>query len=505
MIEGSKDREQPDVLGSTDAGGLAIRGGMVRIGGYFGAIALALVAIPLLTRHLGVDDFGRYITVLSIIAIAGLISDAGLTVVGVREYATRDQPGRIRLVRNLVGLRVVIAVAGGAGATLFTLVAGYSDPMVVGTALAGIGLVFTVLQQAYTLPLQTELRLGLVTALDLARHALTVVWVLVLVLVGAGLVAFLAIPIPVGLAVAAAAALVLRPRSAVRPAFDRAEWRYLTREALPVAVASTIGSFFYRIAIIVMSLIATAEQTGYFSASFRIVEAIIVIPGLLTAAAFPIVARAAHDDHERLSYALERLFEMAVILGTWTSVCVVLGAGPAITFVGGSEFDPAEPVLRVQGIALALSYLVAVWATGLWALREQRALAWANVVGVATAGLLTALLVSASDSDAALGAAVAMTIAEALLATIYAFTLMRGRPYLRPSLALVPKTLAAALPAIGLWFAPVPDVAKVVLATILFYGVLWALRGIPTEVTKAIGERRSGHEKRSITDTTLLL
>lgn len=488
-IEGAKAPEQPDVLGSREAGGLAIRGGILRVGGYFAAIGLALLAIPLLTRHLGVDDFGRYITVLSVIAIAGLISEAGLTVVGVREYATRDAAGRVRLVRNLVGLRVVIAAAGAAGATLFGLVAGYSDPMVVGTALAGVGLVFTVIQQAYTLPLQADLRLGLVTAFDLARHALTVVWVLVLVLAGAGLVEFLAIPIPVGLAVAVAAALAIRPRSAVRPAFDRDEWRYLIREALPVAIASTIGSFFYRIAIILMSLIATAEQTGYFSASFRIVEAIIFIPGLLTAAAFPIVARAAYDDQQRLSYSLQRLFDTAVILGAWTSVCVVVGAAPAMAFVGGPEFDPAEPVLRVQGIALALSYLVAVWATGLWALREQRALAWANVVGVSAAGLLTAAFVSGSDSDA-LGAAVAMTIAEAILAVIYAFALMRDRPHLRPTLRVVPKSLVAAAAAFALWFTPLPDLLNVVLATVVFFALLVAFRGLPVEITKALRGRR---------------
>jgi O-antigen/teichoic acid export membrane protein len=474
------------VLASREAGGLAIRGGILRVGGYLAGIALALVAIPLLTRHLGVDDFGRYITVLSLIAIAGLISEAGLTVVGVREYAVRDAAARERLVRNLVGLRFVIAAIGAAAATLFALVAGYGEAMVVGTALAGVGLMFAVVQQAYAVPLQADLRLGLVTAFDLARQAITVLGILVLVLVGAGLVAFLATPIPAGLAVAVAGALVIRRQFDARPAFDRAEWRYLTREALPVAIASTIGSFFYRIAIIVMSLMATAKETGYFSASFRIVEAIMMVPGLLTAAAFPIVARASHDDKERLSYSLQRLFDMAVILGAWTAVCVVLGAGPAIDFVGGPDYEPAEEVLRVQGVALASTYLVAVWATGLWALREQRALAWANVAGVATAGLLTAALI---PGYGALGAAIAMTAAEVFLAALYAFVLMRRRPYLRPELGIVPRTLVAAAPALGLWFTPLPDIVNVVLATAVFFALLVALGGMPVEVKKALVDR----------------
>jgi O-antigen/teichoic acid export membrane protein len=386
-------------------------------------------------------------------------------------------------VSNLVGLRALIAAAGAVVATAFALAAGYSEEMVVGTALAGLGLVLTVMQQGWTVPLQADLRLGLVTGLDLLRQVLSVMGVLVLIAFGAGLVEFLAIPVPVGIVVGAVSVIAVRRHQVVRPTFDAEEWRYLAREALPVAIASTIGSFFYRIAIIMMSLLATAEETGYFSASFRIVEAIIMVPGLLTAAAFPIVTRAARDDHDRLAYSLQRLFDMAAILGVWTALSVVLGAGPAIDFVGGEEFAPAEPVLRVQGIALAASYLVAVWATALWALREQRALAWANAVGVATATVLTAALIPGSG---ALGAAIAMTVAEVLLAVIYAYTLMRRRPHLRPSLAIVPKCLAAAAPALALWFTPLPDIVNVVLATIVFYGLLIALRGMPVEVRNAL-------------------
>ena len=483
MAERGHDTVSDDILATPEAGGKAIRGALIRTTGYGLGLAMSLVSIPLLTRHLGVVDFGRYVTVLSLIAIVGLISDAGLTVVGVREYAVRDAMARARLVRNLVGLRVLIAAIGATGATVFAVVAGYTDAMVVGTMFAGVGLVFTAVQQTYTVPLQSELRLGLVTAFDLARHALTVIGIVALILAGAGLVEFLAIPVPVGLAVAVAMILALGRRALVLPTFDRAEWRYLTGEALQVAIASTIGSFFYRVAIIMMSLIATAQETGYFSASFRIIEAIIMVPGLLTAAAFPIVARAAYDDHERLAYSLQRMFDMGVILGAWTALCVVLGAGPATNLVGGSEFEPAEPVLRVQGVALAASFLVAVWATGLWALREQRALAWANAVGVGTAAGLTAALI---PGYGAFGAAIAMTIAEALLAAIYAFVLMRGRPHLRPSLAAVPKALAAAGPALALWFTPLPDVLNVVLATGLFYALLLALRGIPVEVKNAL-------------------
>jgi O-antigen/teichoic acid export membrane protein len=235
-----------------------------------------------------------------------------------------------------------------------------------------------------------------------------------------------------------------------------------------------------------MSLLATPDETGYFSASFRVVEAILLVAGLVTASAFPVVARAAHDDRTRFGYSMQRLFEVGVILGVWTTVCVVLGAKPAMGIVGGSEFEDAAPVLRVQGLALASSFLVAIWATGLWSMRRQHALAWANLVGVALAVGLTALLI---PDYGAIGAAVAMIVAESVLAAMYAVALMRGNAHLRPTLSVVPKTALAGVAGLALWFAPVADVAKVVIATCVFFGVLVVLKAIPGELTTAVVER----------------
>jgi O-antigen/teichoic acid export membrane protein len=479
--------DPPDVLASREAGPLAIRGGMLRIGGYALGLLFALASLPLLTRHLGVGDFGGYVTVLSLITIVGLVSDAGLTIVGIREYSVRDGPHRRRLMTNLLGLRICVAALGVAGATVFAVAAGYDDALVAGTALAGAGLVLLVVQQTWSVPLNSELRLGLVTGFDVLRQALLAAGIVILVVAGAGLFEFLAVPIPVGLAVAALTVLAIRGRAFVLPTFERDEWRYLIGEALPVALASTIGSFFYRVAIIMMSLIATAQETGYFSASFRIVEAIVMVPGLITAAAFPILARAAHEDEDRLAYTLQRLFDIGVIAGAWMAVCIVLGAQPAIDVIGGSEFEPAVPVLRIQGVAVAASFLVAVWATGLWATRGQRSLVVANLIGVVAAAGLTALLIPSAGAE---GAAIAMTAAELLLAGCYAFALMRDRPRLRPALGVVPKTLLAVAPAGALWLVPAPDAVLVVAATVVFFGVLLALRGIPPDVWEALAARR---------------
>lgn len=486
--DGRTEPDGVDLLDTAEAGPKVIRGGAMRTVGYGLGLVLSLASAPLLTRHLGVVDYGGYVTVTSLITVVGLFVDAGLTTVGVREYAVRDAASRTRLMQNILMVRLAIAVVGGLVAIGFALVAGYRDVLVAGTALGAVGLVLTMSQHTYTIPLVAELKLGLATVFDLMRTALTVVGIVTLVILGADLLAFFAIPIPVGIVLLIATGFAIRHTIRLAPRIEREEWRYLLVETIPAAAASTLASLFYRVAIIMMSLIATAQATGYFSASFRVVEAIVAIPSLLIGSAFPVLSRAAETDEGRLAYAMQRLFDVSVILGAGTALVVSLGAGPAIAVLAGPAFEPAVPVLRIQGIALGATFFVALWGGTLWVVREKRALVVANLAGVVCAIVLTAALVPAHEAE---GAAIAMTCSEVLLAGLLGVALLRRRPALRPALGVVPKALAGlALAGLVAWAArPLPDAASTILAGVAYLGVVVGLRGIPPEIWQTVGLR----------------
>jgi O-antigen/teichoic acid export membrane protein len=438
-----------------------------------------------------VVDFGRLVTVNSVLAIVTILADAGLTMVGVREYAVRDEGGRRRLMRNLVAVRLLVAMLGGATAVLFAYVAGYGSVLIAGTALGAVALLFTMAQHTYVIPLTAELRLGVATALELLRQVLTVTGIVALVLAGAGLLAFFALPIPVAAVVLAITLGAIRHHRGARPGLDVDEWRYLLVETIPAAAASVLASVFYRVAIVMMSLIAVAEQTGYFSASFRVVEAFVAIPSLVVGTAFPVLSRAADTDKARLSYGFQRVFEVCIILGAWIALGVVAGAKPIIAFIGGPDFAPAVPVLQIQGPALAFSFLVALFGGTLWVVRAKRQLVIGNLVGVAAAIALTAILVPAAEAK---GAAAAMVVAEGLLALWLGVALLWSRPELRPSLAVVPKVVAALATGAAVALAPLPALVVVLIGSVIYFAVLLLLRGIPVEIWHAIVRRHAARE-----------
>ena len=225
-------------------------------------------------------------------------------------------------------------------------------------------------QQTYAIPLSAQLRLGWVTGLELFKQAVLTASFVGLVIAGAALLPFFAASVVAGFAVLVLTLAVIRSEHVLRPSADSTVWRRILRDVLPYAVATAVGLLYFRLAVILMSYVATDFETGIYSTSFRIVEVVAVIPWLVVSSAFPILARAARDDEDRLRYALQRLFEASTIVGAAIALMLALGAEFAVEVIGGlPEFEESVPVLRMLALALVTAFLVATWSFALLSLR----------------------------------------------------------------------------------------------------------------------------------------
>ncbi len=470
----------PDLLGTTAAGPAAIRGGALRVAGYAVGVLLTVGSAAALFRHLGVDDSGRYVLVLSLVTLFGGITDAGLSTIGVRELAARGGIERGRLLRNLLGLRLVFTTTGALLACAYAVLAGYDEVLILGTAIAGVGLVLTALQSALATILVVELRFGWVTVVDGLRQVLTAVGIVVLVVLGAELLPFFFV-----VTVAAGAALAVTARLVhgvpARPAYEPAVWRGLLRDTLPFALAAAVGAVYFRLSILMVDQLSDPVQTGYFGASFRIVEVLVVVPQLAIGAAFPIFSRAASDDVDRLRYAVQRTFEASLLLGTVVAIGLGVGAQFVIDVVAGEEFAPAAVVLRWHAVALLAAFTGSVFGYALLAVRRHRAVLVMNAGALVVVGVAGVLLI---PDHGARGAAVATALSEGALALLGAVALARSGELRRGfSLAIVPRVLVAAGVAVGAaLLLELPSAVEAVIALALFAALALLLRAVPDEL-----------------------
>jgi O-antigen/teichoic acid export membrane protein len=473
-----------DVLDTPTAGGRVIRGSVLRAGTYLAGVLLSVLSASLMIRHLGLTNWGRYVTISSLLAVVTGLSEAGLSNLGVREYATLGGGERKRLLENLLGIRLTLTVAGIAVAVAFAALASYPTVVATGTLVAGVGLLLMVVQQTAGIPLVGTLRFGWASALELLRQVATVSVIVLLVGLGAGLVPFLAAPIPVAILLLLATLALVGREAPFRPRFSRFEWRKITATTFAYVAASAVGTIYVSATVIVTSLVGTTSETGYYGASFRIFTVLGNVPLLIVGAAFPVLARAARDDRGRLEYATARVWEMSLLVGVGLALVLAAGARFAIDVVAGPGFGPAVPVLQIQAAAILGSFLAVALAYVLLSLRRHRALLVANSVGLGVSLLLTLLLV---PSLGAKGGAIATVVGEFSLTAGY-FLAVRGSGIRLPLRIVLPVGVAAG--AAGA-LALIPGLSGIALATasgIVYVALLFALRAVPPEVMEAFVE-----------------
>lgn len=467
---------QLDVLDTPEAGSLAIRGGVLRVGGYAAGALLSVVSAALLLRHLGVAQTGSYVTVLALSAVVAGLTDLGLSALGARELTIRSGAERTYAMRTLLGMRVLATSLGVVCAVAFAALVGYAPVLVAGTAIASVGVLLGGVQLQLATSLQSRMRLGLLTGVELGRQVLSCVLIVTGVLLGAGLLTFFVLTTVGALATLVVTAWLVRGDVPMRPSFERSALRRLLRETGVFSAAAAAHVLYFRSAIIAVSLIATADQLGNFAAAYRVVDVLIVLPVLAVSGAFPILARAARDDATRLGYGISRLFDAALVLGAWLALVLGLGAPIAISIVAGPDFAIASDVLAVQSAVLFTAFVGAVFGYTMLALGLYRASLVVNASAFAIGVVLVVVLVRAHG---AIGGAAATVAGEVVLVLLSMGALARHDRAMLPSLRAVPKvalaTALAVAPAVLLHLSPVLAVlagSAVYLTAVLLLGAI---------------------------------
>jgi O-antigen/teichoic acid export membrane protein len=486
-LAGAPEEAQVDILDTSQAGPSIIRGSILRLAAYLLGTLATVASSAVVIRHLGLIDTGHYLTVTALVTIVAIVSDLGLTGFAVRDYATGPRAEGRRFLRNLLGIRIVLAFTGLLLAVLFGLLVGYPDVMVLGTIIAGSGMVFLVLQDGCSIPLQVGLRLGWVAAFQLAVQVGVAIEAVLLVLAGAGLLPFFAMQLPVVIPVLVATVIVGGPDSRLIPAVETDQWRQMVGRILPFSAAVVLSVVYFQIAQVMVSLLSSPAQTGYFGVSFRVLMSFTTLPPLLVSSSLPLLARAARDDHERFNYAARKLVETMVLAGCGIALVLFLGAAVAIDVIAGSGYGHSIEVLHILSVALLGTFVISARGYALLSLDRLRAMLVCNAIALT---VVVAAGVPLIDALGARGAAIALVAAELSLGLSYEYALSRTRPELRLRPSFLLRAAAATL-LVGavVSLLALPAVIAAMLGAALYVAALLALGIVPPEIREALLRR----------------
>lgn len=446
------------------------------LAGRAAVLGLGLVSVAITTRYLGAADYGRFALALSLTQLFGVLADAGLTAIVVRELAQRpERAGPV--LGSALALRSGLSLLAVGGALLTAVVLPYPPRVELAVAIAGVPLVLGLLNSAFLAVLQAGLEAGRAAIGDVLGRAASLAAVGVVIALDLGFYAVVA-----AAAVGAATTLVVTRalvRSELRaspPRADRATMRLLLAAALPVGLALALNEAYGRADALVISLSRSAAELGLYSLSWRLLELSAVLPAVLLFAVFPLVSRYVAEGDGRLRGTLQAAGDVLALAGIGLATGGALVADELAVALGGEAFAGAAGPMRVLLVAAALGFVSGLYGHALIAKARTYATLWLNVVALAlNVGLNLALV----PRYGILAAAWVAVVSEVVILVASLWLVRRAFAFLPSPGFVLRGLLAAGLMTAVLW--PVQDVGlwlTVPLGGAVYLGALAPLGGL---------------------------
>jgi O-antigen/teichoic acid export membrane protein len=356
------------------AGLVVARNALYNFGSQIWLTLIALVATPYVVHQLGVDGYGLYALVLTVVGYFAFL-DLGLSVATVKylsEYHGRESDDVIRrLIGTTVALYLVLGALGGAVVALSAswLVANVLAVPQDFESLARTSLWIVAAGLALNLPAVAFISVPVaLQRMDITgrRNALvgtaTTLGTVFVLWLGYGLEEVLVVHVGVGFAATLSWIVTARrllPATRLTPRFDGAMLRRLTRfGSLKFLQHATTHSILHLDKLLLAAL-ASLSAVGYYAVPLHLAQRILYAVGNVANAAFP-AASALHgrEDVERLSELYLRAAKLVALLVFPAASMLFLFSHPLLEFWIGRDFAAEASIpLKILAVGyLALSF-----------------------------------------------------------------------------------------------------------------------------------------------------
>lgn len=372
----------------------------------FLTLARFFVAV-LVVRYSGVDGFGEYALVLSILLTIEWILDFGTTDVTVR--AACAEPHRANeLYRALAVSKIVLLVAALATTAGVAHFADFGWRFVQALAVGAAGLFFSAGLLMYRAYFRVNMRMerealgevvGMVTAIPFLWIACVNGWGLEV------LIAVYSMSRAVSLAIVVWLAREWSPNPV---GASRADVGWILKTSLPLGLAGILTCVYDRIDPILLAKLDSAEAVGLFSGAMRLAAPMLIAAQSIAATVYPLLSSLFRVRHNEFELAFRRVLDAAVVVGAFSLTLVYCGA----EFIMGLLGEPmvaAAPVLRMLAWLVLARAIMTALSPGLIIGGGLRHALWMGPVSIAVkVGLIFWLV----PTYGPLGAAIGYTTAE---------------------------------------------------------------------------------------------
>lgn len=402
---------------------------------------LGLIALAMMTRYMGAEQFGWYVTAISFLQFVGILIDFGLIPVTAQMLGEAKFEEN-KLIKNLLGFRFVSAVVLLGITPLIALFFPYNTEIKIAIGFTTLSFLAVAMNQVLVGYYQKQLKMHIQAIGEVVGRIALVVGLWLVMNKGLGFLPIMGI-VTLG-SIAYTLVLWLHLATAEKKAgfgFDMHIWKAIITKSWPIAISIIFNVVYLKGDVVLLSLFSSQTDVGFYGAAYRVIDILAQTAMMLMGVMLPLLAANWAKNKTEFKLRYQQSFDAMMMLAFPMLVGLIMLAKPIMVLVAGAEFANSAFILQILSVAVFGVYLGAVFGHTAVAINKQKQTMWIYITNaiITLIGYLYFI-----PSYGMLGAA-GMTVFSELYAGILLWIVIRKYTAQSLSLKLFGKVILASL------------------------------------------------------------
>lgn len=430
-----------------------------------------------MANYLGPLGWGIINTALSLTAIFSVFTDLGLGTLTIREVS-RDKSLTNKYTANIAVIKFILAFFTFFLVFLTVHIIHYSQEEISVIYFITVSVILSSFSGMFYSIFQAYEKMEIQSLAVILNSILMLIGVIVVILYRLDVLAFalLYLVSSVIILIYALGVYIMKFRLP-KIEIDYNFWQTAIMAALPLSLVSIFSLIAFRIDTVLLSILKTSVEVGYYSASYRLMEVLLFIPSVFSAAIFPVFSTFFVSSKDSLKYAYKKSFKYLTILSLPLTVGVTLLAPQIILFIY-PKYTPSILILQILIWTIPITFLNYIFGTIMPAMNRQKSLLKVTFITMIVNISLNLIFIPLYSY---IGAAVVTVISETLAFSLCLYILSKSFCKVNLIQIILKPALASLLMALSITVIKLNLFIEILIATIIYFTVLLALKTFTEE------------------------
>lgn len=456
---------------------------IIHLAGKMIGLILSLAAIAAITRYLGLEGFGYYITITAFLQVFGILVDFGFTLTTV-QMISKPNIDLNRVMNSILSFRIISAGIFLAIAPIVVWFFPYDAYIKIGVLITVAAFFCISVIQTMTGVFQQKLKMFELTVAEVSGRVVFVVLVLLAIFFKLNIYWILGAMTIGNIINLWLVFFYAKKYISWKWEIDFKIWKELIQRSWPIAISISFNLIYLRMDAIILSLTRTQAEVGLYGATYRVIDILTMLPAVFMGIVLPVATQYfIENKKEELKNILQKSFDVLMIFGVPIVFGTMLISRPLMVFVAGEKFILSGDILKILILASFAIFATSLSAYAVVAVNRQKVMVWGYLIAAITtlAGYLIFI------PKFGYFAAAWMTVYSEFLILIWTMILVYKTIKFFPSLKIFLKTIPAAviMAFVLYFFSGLHVIWLLMISGLVYFSFLYLFGGIKKE---AIGE-----------------